>query len=298
MTHTDRPGFGIALRLLSGLLFAAMVVAVKAVSEDAPLGEIVFFRSAFALIPLVIFLWIRGEFPGGLKTKRPWGHILRSAFGAIAMFTSFASIARLPIAEATLIGYLSPVLTAVAAVALLGERMTPFRIGGLALGLAGVVVLVWPDLDGGTGDARRLAGLGFGVATAVLTALALTVTRNLVRTESPGAVAFWFAVSSAGAGLITYSESWIVPSGSVLAWLVCAGLFGGFAHIAMTVAFRYAEASRLAPFEYVALLWPVLADLLIFKLPLAPVFFLALPLVLGGAILAAMEGVRKMRQNS
>lgn len=54
MSSVDRPSLGVALRILSGLLFAGMLISVKAVSEDVPLGEIVFFRSAFALIPLVI----------------------------------------------------------------------------------------------------------------------------------------------------------------------------------------------------------------------------------------------------
>ncbi|WP_253913131.1 DMT family transporter [Pseudoruegeria sp. HB172150] len=290
---TDRPFRGILLRLLSGFLFAAMVVMVKATSEEVPLGEIVFFRSAFALIPLIAFLWIRGEFPSGLRTKRPWGHVLRSGFGAAAMFTSFAAIARLPVAEATLIGYLSPVLTAIAGVILLGERMTIFRIGGVVLGLAGVAVLVWPELGGGVADDGRLAGLVLGVITAILTALALAMTRSLARNESPGAIAFYFALASAAAGLATLPGGWVMPLAQGFWFLVLAGIFGGFAHIAMTVAFRYAEASRLAPFEYVALIWAVLADLLIFGLPLAPAFFFALPLVLGGAAFAALERSRR-----
>lgn len=71
MTVTDHAGIGIGQRLLSGLLFAAMVVCVKAVSKTVPLGEIVFFRSFFALIPLAIFLLLRREFPGRLRTRRP-----------------------------------------------------------------------------------------------------------------------------------------------------------------------------------------------------------------------------------
>ena len=73
---------------------------MKALSEAAPLGQIVFFRSFFALIPLMIFLAWRHEFPSGLHTRRPLGHLVRSFFGAAAMFTSFASVALLPLAEA------------------------------------------------------------------------------------------------------------------------------------------------------------------------------------------------------
>ena len=90
--------------------------------------------------------------------------------------------------------------------------------------------------------------------------------------------------------LLTVPGGWIMPQGKTLLFLIAAGLFGGFAHIAMTLSFRYAEASRLAPFEYIALLWPVLADLFIFRLSLSQSFLLAVPLVLAGAAVAAVEG--------
>lgn len=274
---------------MSGLLGAGMFVCVKAVSNDVPLGEIVFFRSFFALLPLIIFLWIRGEFPGGLATKRPGAHFVRSAFGAMALFTSFAAIARLNVAEAILIAQLSPMLMAVAAAFFLSERLTIWRVGGLALGFAGVVVLVCPELDGGSTDRARLAGFVIGLVSAALSALALTMVRDLNRTESPGAIALYFVMASMVGALFTIPWGWVAPDGPKLALLITAGLFGGFAHIAMNLAFRYAEASRLAPFEYVALLWPLLADLFVFKLPLAGAFLLAAPLILAGSAFAAME---------
>ncbi len=142
----DRPLLGIMLRIVSGILFTAMAICVKAVSSDVPLGEIVFFRSFFAIIPLIIFLWLRNEFPHGLATKRPIGHFIRASFGALALFASFASIARLNLAEAILISQLSPILMSVAAVFILSERLTLWRISGVLLGFLGVIVLVWPEL--------------------------------------------------------------------------------------------------------------------------------------------------------
>ncbi|MEP4197077.1 MAG: DMT family transporter [Aliishimia sp.] len=155
MSALDRPTLGIYLRILSGLLGTGMFICVKAVSDTVPLGEIVFFRSLFAVIPLLVFLWIRDEFPGGLATKRPFDHVLRAGFGALALLTSFAALARLNVAEAILIAQLTPMLTAIAAVWLLSERLTIFRIAGIGLGFAGVVVLIWPELgvgEGGTPD--------------------------------------------------------------------------------------------------------------------------------------------------
>lgn len=289
MNTLDRPLLGIGLRLLSGILMCGMFVCVKAVADDVPLGEIVFFRSFFAIIPLILFLWLRGEFPQGLATKRPGAHFLRSCFGALALFGSFAAVTRLNLAEAILIAQLSPILTAIAAVVILSERLTIWRIGGLALGFAGVIVLVWPELNSASANDTRFFGYIIGLASAVLTALALIMVRSLTRTESPGAIALYFVLASTLGSLLTLPWGWVMPQTEVLLLLISAGLFGGFAHIVMTLAFRYAEASRLAPFEYVALIWPLLADLLIFQLAFTTTFILAVPLILGGALLAAAE---------
>ncbi|ABE60436.1 DMT family transporter [Chromohalobacter israelensis] len=288
----DRPLAGIVLRLLSGILFTGMMVCVKAVSTQVPLGQTVFFRSAFALLPIVIFMTWRREFPRALATRKPLGHLVRSGLGAAAMFASFAAVARLPVAEATLLAQLSPVAMAVGGVLLLGERFTLHRAAAFALVLAGVAALVVPDL----GESRgQVLGYGLGVLAALLTAGALVTVRRISRTETAASIAFYFVLVTALAGLATLPLGWVAVSGPTLALLVLAGLFGGAAHICMTLALRYAEVSRLAPFEYVALIWPVLADLLIFGLPLSGGFLVALPLVLGGAALAALEGRRLRR---
>jgi len=295
MSLADNPLRGISLRVLSGLLMAGMYVCVKLVSDDIPLGEIVFFRSFFAIIPLIIFLYARSEFPQGLATKRPAGHLLRAGFGTVSLFASFAALARLSVAEATLIAQLSPMLTAVGAVFFLSERLTLWRVSGLALGFAGVVFLVWPELGDSTMEKVRLFGISLGLASAVLSALSLIMVRSLSSTESPGAIALYFVLASMIAALFTLPWGWVIPKGTTLLLLISTGLFGGVAHIAMTLSFRYAEASRLAPFEYIAFLWPLLADLFIFKLPLSTSFLLAAILVFTGAAVAAMEG--RKRQN-
>ncbi|MEM6385611.1 MAG: DMT family transporter [Pseudomonadota bacterium] len=298
MSHIDRPSFGILLRILSGALMGVMFVCVKAVADDVPLGQVVFFRSFFAIVPLILFLWVRREFPNGLATKRPGAHFLRASFGALALFGSFAAIARLNLAEAILIAQLAPILTAIAAAAFFSERLTVWRVGGLVLGFVGVIVLVWPELEGSSGSTQRLVGFVIGLGSAMLTALALNLVRSLNRTESPGAIALYFVLASMLGALLTLPLGWIMPEPKTLVLLMAAGFFGGFAHIAMTLAFRYAEASRLAPFEYIALVWPVLADVFIFNLQLSTTFLLAAPLILIGAVLAAAEGTSRSARKS
>lgn len=284
----ERPLAGILLRLLSGLLFTGMMVCVKAVSTEVPLGQTVFFRSAFALLPIVAFMIWRREFPRALATRRPLGHLMRSGLGAAAMFASFAAVARLPVAEATLLAQLSPVAMAVGGVLLLGERFSLHRAVALTLVLVGVAALVLPELQGQMDG--RLLGYALGLLAALLTAGALLTVRRISRTETAASIAFYFVLVTALAGLATLPLGWVGAAWPTLWLLVLSGLFGGAAHICMTLALRYAEVSRLAPFEYVALIWPVLADLWLFGQPLSPGFLLALPFVAGGAALAAFEG--------
>ncbi|MEP1961439.1 DMT family transporter [Tateyamaria sp.] len=295
MKDTNCPRRGIGLRILSGVLFAGMVICAKALSDNVPLGEIVFFRSVFAVFPLIAFLWLQNEFPQGLATKRPIGHLVRASFGALALFASFAAVARLNIAEVTLIAQLSPILMAVAAMVLLREHLTIWRFGGLVFGFAGVIVMVWPELGHNGASGTRLVGFGLALLSAILGAIAMIMVRSLNRTESPGVIALYFVFASMIGALLTLPFGWILPTGWTLLLLIAAGLFGGLAHIAMTLAFRYAEATRLAPFEYLAILWPILADLLIFRSSLSTSFVFALPLILLGATIAAAEKDRGPR---
>ena len=290
----SRPGLGIGLRVLSGVLFTGMLVCIKAVSDEVPVGQSVFFRSLFALLPIVVFLMLRREFPQGLATRRPLGHALRSGLGAAAMFASFAAVALLPVAETTLLAQLTPVFMALGGVLLLGERFSLYRAGAIALALAGVAVLVLPGLEASR-EQGQLAGYALGALSALLTAGALLTVRRISRTETAGSIAFYFILVSALAGLATLTLGWAPLKGDVVWLLVLSGLFGGSAHIAMTLALRYAEASRLAPFEYIALVWPVLADWLLFGLPVSSGFLLALPLLLSGVGLATLEGRRIKR---
>ena len=278
---------GIQLRILSGVLFMAMALCIKLSTTTVPLGQIVFFRSAFAMIPLVIFLVVLGDFPRGLYTKRPWGHVARSGLGTVAMFTSFATIAHLPLAESTLISYLSPIMMAVLAVVVLKEKLNLRRFIGIGLGMLGVLVLTLPQINATQLHWDQLQGYGWGLLTGILTAAALIQVKRLSATESPGAIAFYFVLVSMLAALLTLPGGWVAPSDADLVPLILAGLFGGCAHIAMTLAFKYAEASLLAPFEYLTLVWAGMIDLWWFNTGLGWAFFSALPLVLAGAAIAS-----------
>lgn len=266
----SRPAFidsgsgGITLRLLATFLFAAMSLAVRLAAVEAPVGQIMFWRSAVALGPILIYLWWRGELPHGLKTRRVFGHFKRSALGASAMFFSFLSLAHLPLALATALSFLAPLIMLPAAIAFLKERPGSRVLLGTLAGFVGVIVMLIPALAQPAVASGALIGIGAGILCALTTAFAKIEIKKLTATETPAAIAFYFAVVSALGGLLSLPMGWADTSSAGLAALIASGLIGGLAHIAMTEAIARAPASTLAPFEYTSMIWALLFDLAVF----------------------------------
>ncbi|SPJ26104.1 hypothetical protein PAA8504_03960 [Palleronia abyssalis] len=211
------------------------------------------------------------------------------------MFTSFATIRLLPLAEATMLSYLAPVMLALLGWLLLAERLSAGRIGGVALGLAGGAAFSVPALAGTLPDASGL-GVILGLLTALLTAGALIQVRRLtLMGESAGAIAFWFAIVAALGGLATFPWGWVWPGFTAGLLLIGTGLSGGIAHILMTLSFRHADAAALAPFEYLSVLWAVVLGLIFFGEVPGWALLLAGPLILTGAYVARPLAVRRTR---
>src|SRR5262245_62893235 len=92
-------------------MFAVMQALVRSLGEAIPVGQVVFFRSAFAVIPVVVIYALRRELHAAIHTKRPLGHVGRGLVGVAGMFFNFAALARLPLAEVTAISFASPLVT-------------------------------------------------------------------------------------------------------------------------------------------------------------------------------------------
>lgn len=256
---------GITFKIMSAFAFTAMAALVRAVGDTAPTGQIVFARSLFAILPLALWLAFRGELKSMFATKDPRRHFLRCGFGVVGMFLGFAALARLPLPDATVIGYAAPLLTVVLAAVLLGERVRTSRWSAVLVGLVGIVVMLWPRLsDGalanagaGTADQTGL-GVIFGLAAATLSAGAMIQMRQLAQTEAPGVIVFVFSAVSAAIGLATLPLGW--PAFEAWTWviLVLVGVLGGIGQILMTLSYRVADASMVAPFDYTSMLWALL----------------------------------------
>lgn len=286
MNHPN-PMQGILLKCASVAVFTVMAAMVKATSETAavPAGQQVFFRSLFAIPVILAWLAVRGELGVGLRTVRPMGHFYRGIVGTAAMALNFSALALLSFPEVTAIGYAAPLLVVVFAAMFLGEDVRLFRLSMVGVGLTGVLIVLSPQLrlDADPDPWRKLGAMvAFGGAVGA--ALAQIFVRKLVRDERTSAIVFWFSVTSTILGLMTLPFGWVMPDPRTAVLLVGSGILGGVAQILLTSAYRYADASLVAPFEYVSMLLAIAIGWYVFgEAPTA--------VVLTGAALVIVAGI-------
>ena len=234
-----------------------MATLVKVASSTIPAGEIVFFRSFCALPVILVWLAWRRELSTGLKTSNLQGHVWRGLVGTMGMSLGFAALGLLPLSEVKAIQYAQPVLVVIFAAMFLGERVRVFRLTAVALGMTGVLVIMWPRFtafeDTGVDPVLALgAVLAFG--SAVAAGLAHVFVRKLTATEPTAAIVFYFAITASTLSLITVPFGWVMPTFGELIILISMGLVGGIGQILLTASYRYADASVIAPFEYSSIL--------------------------------------------
>lgn len=281
------PFRGILLKLCSVTVFVVMASLIKATSGRVPPGEAVFFRSFFAIPVIFAWLVLRGQLEGGIRVRSPMGHVWRGLVGTMAMGLGFAGLGLLPFPEVKAIGYAAPLLTVVFAAMFLGEEVRAFRLGAVALGMVGVLIVLSPRLTSvsdASADSRAALGAVLVLMSATCAALAQVFVRKLVATERTSAIVFWFSVTASCLALLTLPFGWVVPTWREAALLILAGLFGGVGQILLTSAYRFADASVIAPFEYASMLLAIAIGYFVFsEVPTA--------VMLGGASLIILAGV-------
>jgi len=257
----------ILLKVASALLFAVMSVLVRWLGDRYPVGQVVFFRSAFAILPVVIIYAWRGELIAALRIGRPFGHLGRGVTAVGAMFCNFTALALLPVVDATAISFVSPLFAVALSALILKERVRIYRWSAVIVGFSGVLVMLLPQLDvsrsaasgeATTGAMLGLVGAMFGAGSAIQT-------RALTTSETTSSIVLYFSVICTLAGLATWPFGWLMPNGPELIALIVIGICGGLAHILLTESYRLAPASLIAPFDYTSLLWALVLGFLVFS---------------------------------
>jgi len=249
--QTHHAIIGVGLKFVSVLCLALMAACVKTLGDLVPPGQIVFFRGALSVLAIAAFAWHRGEL-GMLKAKNWRAHARRSIAGSMSMFCWFIALTLIPLAQMTAISFTIPLFLTVLAMVFLRERITRYRWIALAIGFTGVLVIVGPDLVDGHGNAL---GAGIALMAAVLAAFALMFLRRMSGHEHALTITFYFFLTSSVVALLSLVfVPWPVPTARQWLLLALTGAFGLMGQVTMTYCYRYAEASLVAPVDYVSLL--------------------------------------------
>jgi drug/metabolite transporter (DMT)-like permease len=263
----SRPLAAILLKVSSIAVFVGMQSFIK-LAGVVPAGQIVFYRSFFAMVPILILLAWTGELRTAFHTDRPGRHVVRGLVGVSSMALGFFALTRLPLPEAIMLNYAQPLLVVVISALVLGEAVRIFRWTAVGIGFVGVLIISWPKLTlltspDGMGSAEAL-GVVAAIVAAAISAVALLQVRALVATDKSSTVVIWFSMTASAAGLLTLPFGWSPLTGWQVFFLVMSGICGGIAQVLMTEAYRHASVATVAPFEYSSMLFGLVVGYLLF----------------------------------
>ena len=274
----------IAFVLLAVALFSAMDALSKILAATYDPVEVVWGRY-LAILAMLAPLVLRH--PRALVTARPGLQLARgvTVLGAALLF--IAGLARLPIADATAIGFASPLLVTALSIPLLGERVGPRRWAAVSAGFAGVLIVVRPG-SGAMGWAALLPLL-----SAACWGLSLVVTRRMRGGDPPVTTLLYstvigFALSSAALPLV-----WQPPSAAAWALMALMGVLSAAGQYLLIAGLARGDASLLAPFSYSQMIWSTLTGFFIFgTVPTAWTWCGAAIIVASGIYIAHRERLR------
>jgi drug/metabolite transporter (DMT)-like permease len=238
------------LLLGSSFLFASAGAAVKLASAQATYEMVVFFRSFFGLVALTPWL-VRGGL-AALRTPHPHRQVTRALAGLAAMYCFFYAIAHLPLGEAMVLNYSSPLFIPFIAWLWIGEPI-PARIGwAICSGFAGITLILKPGL--GFLSAASIVGLASGV----LTATAMVAIRGLAREEPATRIVFYFGAVCSLASAPALLWGWRSPSLPTLALLMLVGVLATSGQFLLTRAYALAPAAHIGPVTYSSIVFAAL----------------------------------------
>lgn len=302
----DKAGLSIACALGGSLAFSINDITVKSFSASLPLHEVVLFRSLIALIFTLALLAPGRSIAEVFRTRRLSAHLFRGFCVVISNLTYFAALASLPLAEASAIFFVAPLLITASSAILLREHAGVWRWSALAIGMIGVLLIVKP----GT------VAFQWAVLMPLLSALAYaamhTMTRQMGPDESAATMAVYIQVSFiasclamgiafgdgrlAGSGhpaLEFLFRAWAWPGPTDLALFLLAGVCSALGGYLISQAYRSSAASLVAPFEYSALVLAAFWGYVIWGEVPGPVSAIGIVLILSSGVLMALREARR-----
>lgn len=257
---------GIGLKVTSVLFLVSMSAMIKLVGDGIPVGQIIFFRAFFAMVPVFVYLAYRHELKQAFYTKRPLGHLGRSLIGCCGMGLGFYGLTKLPLPDVVALRHATPLFAVVFAAILLHEKVRLYRWAAVAVGLAGVLIISWPRISllDGAADQDALYGVVATVLSTMFAAMATIFVRALVKTEKSPTVVLYFSSMASFFAAMTAFFGWAPLDLYNASILIGAGVLGGIGQILMTECYRHASVSTIAPFDYTSIIFGIVFGFILF----------------------------------
>ena len=264
-------------------LFSMMDAVMKALALAIGTFNAVFWRMLVGLVlSAILYFALRAPRPSREAMRF---HIIRGLVGTVMALTFFWGIARMPLAEAVALTFVAPLVSLYLAAAILGEPVGPRAILASLVGFAGVLVIV--GARAGTPGDRDLWGAASILTSAMLYAYNIVLMRQQALVARPLEIAFFnYAVICLALAVFAPFVATVPPRGE---WpeIVLAALLALVSLMLLAWSYARAEAHRLAPVEYTALVWAALFGFVFFREEVGPSTLVGAALIVAGCLLAA-----------
>lgn len=267
-----------------GLSF--MTLFAKLLSERFNVVEIAFWRNVVALLPFAALLVIPSQRSLLRIRSRPGIIALRALMGTANVVMVFGAFSLLPMANATSMLFASALFIPILGVILLGEAVGPYRATAVIIGFVGVVIVAQP---GGGGEGWTLLGMSCALGGAFLAALLGVMLRLLGQSEAPQTVTFYFLFLGTLMVAPIMPFIWHTPHWEDVPYIVGLGVSGFAFQMTLTVAFKYAPASLVAPLNYTQIIWATLLGWLVFAETPTLHIIIGAAIIIGSSLIVIMR---------
>jgi drug/metabolite transporter (DMT)-like permease len=248
---------GFLYMFLSVCAFSFMDLIVKW-SDNYPIGEVIFFRGFFGLIP--IFLLIpRERLRNFYQTKRHKLHFQRCLSGLIALIAIFTALRKLPLATVVSISFAAPIFITIMSIFFLNEKVGMYRWLAVLVGFIGIIIITEPGLN--SFNIYYLYPIIFCIG---LSYVAIVI-KQLSLTEPIWLIGFYFSFTIMMTSFLTLPYGWIMPSLKDFILLSLVGILGGAANLLLTQSYKFSEVSLVSPLKYLSLLFAIFFGYLIWN---------------------------------
>lgn len=287
--HADHPLRGIALIVSSTLFLACSDALAKYLAKTLPPVEISWIRFSVFLMIMVPVVLSTPASP--LRSVRPGLQVVRSLALVLSSLFFITGMSYLPIAEASATAFVAPLFVTALSVVFLREHIGLRRWAATATGLIGVLIVIRPGTS----------AFNPAVILPILSALGWACTLIMTRKISGADRVITTMAFAAGVGFVALSATvpfvWVAPSRTDLLLGLAVGVASTLGQWIVVLAFRYADASLLAPFSYTQLLWVTLFGYFVFgEVPDLWTYVGAAIIVASGVYTAHRERQRRLQQ--